>query len=304
MKGMIFDIQHYAVHDGPGIRTIVYFKGCPLRCRWCANPESQNPGPELWHRSMRCQSCGRCLAVCPHQAVSLAETESGPTFDRARCAGCTDRPCVEICLEDALRAVGRRMSVEEVMAPVAADASFYRNSGGGVTFSGGEPLSQPGFLLELLESCRKKGIHTAVETCGHAQPATMLEVEPLTDLFLYDVKVMDPVRHKRLTGVDNRLILENLKTLCAAAADRVTIRVPLIPECTDDADNLEAIAEMAVSLGVRRVDLEPYHALGTDKYRGLGRQYALEHLPLALPPEKLAAATAVFLGRRLACDLA
>lgn len=299
MKGMIFDIQHYAVHDGPGIRTIVYFKGCPLRCLWCANPESQNPGPELWHRSLRCRACGRCLTACPKHAVS-----EGPVFDRALCAACADRPCVETCWEDALRSVGRPLSVEEVMGPVAADLGFYRNSGGGVTFSGGEPFAQPDFLRALLEACRKQGIHTAVETCGHVAPRALLEMEPLVDLFLYDLKVVDPAAHKRLTGADNRLILENLQALCAVAADRVTIRVPLIPGCTDGEDNLEAIADLAVGLGVRRVDLEPYHALGTDKYRGLGRQYALEDLPASVPPERLKAAVTVFTRRRLECEVA
>lgn len=304
MKGAVFDVQHYAVHDGPGIRTMVYFKGCPLRCPWCANPESHLPGPEIFHRFVRCKSCLRCAAACPENAVAADPMNGGPAFDRGVCRTCLARPCVGVCWADALRTIGRLADTDEILRDIMADQAFYRNSGGGVTFSGGEPFSQPEFLTELLVACRGRGVHSAVETCGHAPWAAVEAALPWTDLFLYDIKVMDPDRHRELTGIDNRLLTDNLRRLCARAADRVVIRVPLIPGYTDGEANVAAIASLAVELGVTRVDIMPYHVFGLDKYRGLGREYALKGAPALVPEDRVSLAATVFASRGLSCEVA
>jgi pyruvate formate lyase activating enzyme len=265
---MVFDIQHYAVHDGPGIRTLVFLKGCPLRCAWCCNPESHGAAPQLRHRAPRCHACLRCQAACRHGAVQA--TEGGPRFDRRLCVTCSSRECVEACPENALLVTGEELSLDAVMTRVAADLAFYRNSGGGVTFSGGEPFCQAEFLLAALERCRSLGIHTAVETCGHAEAAAVAAAEPLVDLFLFDIKVVDSQRHRELTGAHNHQILDNLAYLAQRAPDRVLLRLPLIPGCTDDDANLEAIALLARELRLGRICLEPYHSLGHGKYTELG----------------------------------
>jgi pyruvate formate lyase activating enzyme len=300
VTGTVFDIQHYAVHDGPGIRTLVFLKGCPLRCAWCCNPESRSGNRELKHRHGRCRGCLHCTAACPHGAVSRVDGET--RFDRRRCASCVARLCVDACPENALEVVGSTVSVAELVARVAKDLAFYRNSGGGVTFSGGEPFAQTEFLLAALAACRDAGIHTAVETCGHADPALVAAAQPLVDLFLYDVKVVDADRHRALTGVDNRLIMENLRHLADADPARIVLRVPLVPGATDDDANLAAIADLARSIGVTRIDIEPYHSLGHGKYLELG----LPSPETATPhdPAELARIATWLTGSGLDCQLA
>ncbi len=190
-------MQHYAVHDGPGIRTLVFLKGCPLSCAWCANPESQSLLPEIRQVRARCARCLRCARACPSRAISAPDGE--PRLDRSRCLTCRGHECAAVCPEHALLTAGREWTVDELVDRVARDADFYRNSGGGVTFSGGEPLAQPDFLLAALERCRAIGIHTAVETCGYAARDQVAAVEPLVDLFLDDLKVADPARHRART---------------------------------------------------------------------------------------------------------
>jgi pyruvate formate lyase activating enzyme len=272
--GLIFDIQHYAVHDGPGIRTLVFFKGCPLRCLWCCNPESQGFGPELTHSRLRCRGCLKCGETCPHGAVRASE--AGPVFDRSVCRACETPLCVDACPQNALALAGTRMTADQVMDRVGLDRAFYRNSGGGVTFSGGEPFAQPDFLEELLTRSRGLGIHTVVETCGLVDPRVLMRCEPLVDLFLFDLKVVDRERHEEMTGVSNGTIMDNLRALAAWRPEGITVRVPLVPGCTDGEENIEAIGAFLHSLGIRRVELMPYHALGTDKYAALGRPYLLD----------------------------
>lgn len=267
MTGLIFDIQGYAVHDGPGIRTLVFLKGCPMRCIWCCNPESQVRRPELRHVRARCKGCLSCVRACPRGAV----TGPPPAFERSRCAACLDWPCVAACPEGALQVVGREMSPAEVFRRVASDLPFYRHSGGGVTFSGGEPLAQPAFLGECLRLCREGGVHTAVSTAGHADQEVVEAIEPLVDLFLFDLKVLDPVRHRELTGVPVDLVLANLRLLAARCPDKVQVRVPVVPGCTDSDANLLAISELVRGLGLRPETHAPYHALGSSKYGDLGR---------------------------------
>jgi len=298
--GTVFDIQHYAVHDGPGIRTLVFLKGCPLRCAWCCNPESHSALPQLRHRIARCRSCLACAAACPRGAVK--RVAGRPRFERATCTACSGRECVEACPENALQVAGERLTLDAVMARVVADASFYRNSGGGVTFSGGEPFLQADFLLAALARCRSAGIHTAVETCGHAPLEVVRLAEPLVDLFLFDIKVVDPRRHQELTGVDNRLILDNLSFLSRHAPAKVLLRLPLIPECTDEDSNLESIAGLARKLGLGRIYLEPYHALGHGKYAELGLPSPDD--PGQLSPERISHIAAILHSRGLVSELA
>jgi len=280
--GLVFDIRGFSLHDGPGLRTTVFLKGCPLRCRWCCNPESQRAQPEAVWIAERCIGCNRCLEVCAARAIAPA-ADGGRRIDPGRCDACG--LCVEACPGEALQIFGRRMTVEAVLAQVARDALYAEHSGGGLTLSGGEPLAQPEFALELLRRYRReeKGAHTAVETSGEADWEVLEALLPEVDLFLYDLKHPDPAAHRRLTGRGNERILENARRLAAAGAELV-IRMPLIEGENDDPRALGAAADFVASLrAVRRIDLLPYHRLGEPKYRRLGRRYRLEGKPAASP---------------------
>jgi pyruvate formate lyase activating enzyme len=297
-KGTIFDIKKFAIHDGPGIRTTVFFKGCPLRCLWCHNPEGISPAPEIMVFSGRClKGCRDCLAACPRQALSKRRAIA---LDRSRCDGCG--LCVTACPAEALQATGREMDVDEVMAELEKDAPFYRESGGGATFSGGEPLQQPAFLGELLSACHERGLHAAVDTSGQAPFSAFERIMPLTDLFLFDLKIVDDAGHRRLTGVSNRLILENLERLSRAGAP-LAVRMPLVPGCNDSARDLEQAAGLCAGLPKRHpVHLLPYHRGYTGKLARLGMA-----APLAatLPPEPAAVnrAKEIFQNRGLTVQI-
>ena len=267
-EGMVFDIQHFAVHDGPGIRTLVFLKGCPLSCPWCCNPESRSFRPQLRHSAFRCRSCGACAHACRAGAVRLKE--EGPSFDRAVCRQCETWGCVDACPQGALAKAGRLMAVPEVMAHIEADRSFYENSGGGATFSGGEPLAQPEFLFEVLSACRSSSISTAVETCGYAPPEVLEQVASLVDHFYFDLKVLDPVAHESLLGRTNGPIMDSLQYLAMVSPDKITIRVPVVPGYTDSPDNLQGIAGLLAFLGLSRMELEPYHPFGRSKALSFG----------------------------------
>lgn len=301
-SGLLFDLQPYAVHDGPGIRTLVFMKGCPLACAWCCNPESQVFRAELRQVADHCLRCHRCLEACP--SAALTATEGAPVPDWVACASCANLACTTVCPGGALVAVGRPIRAEAVVAEVARDADFFRNSGGGVTFSGGEPFAQPAFLEAMLRACRERGIATAVETCGHAPLGDVQACEPLVDLFLYDLKVMDPERHATLTGQDNRRILANLQWLAAHAPEKVVIRHAVIPGLNDDPSDHAALADRMLALGLKRLDLEPYHPLGEPKYEGLGRIRSCTPDAQALDEGRLAALVAYFNGRGLSCEVA
>ncbi len=272
-RGIVFDIQHYAIHDGPGIRTMVFLKGCPLHCLWCCNPESQSFAPELRHAAFRCRACYACQQACLKGAILAIDDM--PFFDRKPCRAC-DAPCVDACPQGALALVGEWMTSDQVMARVAVDKAFYVNSGGGVTFSGGEPFGQPAFLEELLTRSKLLGIHTAIETCGHADPVIVARCEPFVDLFFCDLKIIDCGRHERFTGVPNSVILANLRTLAAKVPGKLVVRVPVVPGCTDDPVNLKSIADFLRSIGIGKIELMPYHTLGADKYVSFGRNYGLD----------------------------
>ncbi len=285
IRGTIFNLQRFAVHDGPGIRTTVFLKGCPLSCAWCHNPESQNPKPELVLRENRCIRCGACIEVCEPHAIAWQADQI--VTDRAKCDDCG--ACVTRCVAEARELAGQEMTVARVLAEVERDLAFYDESGGGVTFSGGEPLLQRGFLLELLCACKEKEIHTAVDTCGYATWHAFDSIRPYVDLFLYDLKLMDKARHEKYTGVSNRLILENLRAL-TGRGHQVIIRVPVIPGLTDDDENIRQIGAFVSTLQVQRLDLLPYHNIATGKYNRLDRDYALTKVqpPPAAQMERIA----------------
>ncbi len=279
IKGTVFNIQRFSVHDGPGIRTTVFLKGCPLNCWWCHNPESQHPKPELILRQQRCIRCGACIQACERKAVSW----QGDMIwtDRANCDACG--ACVAVCASEARELAGREMTAAEVVAEVERDISFYDESGGGVTFSGGEPLLQPLFLLALLRACKEREIHTAVDTSGCASPGAIESIRQYVDLFLYDLKLMNEAEHQRYTGVSNRLILENLQAL-VQRGQRLIVRIPIIPGLTDAEENIRQIGEFAASLPpLARIEILPYHSIASRKYGRLDRVY---RLPDTQPPSE------------------
>ncbi len=269
MKGLIFHIQRFSVNDGPGIRTTVFLKGCPLRCMWFHNPESISRHKQLLLRADRCIRCGDCVALCKNEAI-VPRNGSFVTV-RDSCLACGT--CIDVCNAEAREIVGREMSTEEVMAEIAKDRPFYDQSGGGVTFSGGEPLFQHEFLLTLLRACKEQRIHTAVDTTGFTLSEILERISPFVDLFLYDVKSLDDARHRDFTGVSNQIILENLRQL-TARGKRVVVRVPLVPGFNDDADSVERLGTFVRGLGnVSEVHVLPYHTTGTEKYSRLGMDY-------------------------------
>jgi pyruvate formate lyase activating enzyme len=264
--GVIFNLQRFSVHDGPGIRTTVFLKGCPLRCLWCHNPESLAFEPELAVAEGRCIGCGECAAGCPRPA--------GSETDRAGCSACGR--CVAACPTGARQILGRTWSVEELMAAVVRDRDFHEMSGGGVTFSGGEPLVQPAFLLAALAACRAQGVHTALDTSGFAPREVLLDAAARSDLVLFDLKTLDDAVHREATGVSNEPILANLRAL-AAVHPAIWLRVPVIPGINDGAAGIAAIGALASELpGVRKVSLLPYHGTGVSKTQRLGRPQASE----------------------------
>ena len=280
MNGTIFNIQKFCTSDGPGIRTNVFLKGCPLRCAWCHNPESQNIRPELLYYADKCVSCLRCLPLCRTGAQTVKDRRH--FLDREKCVTCFE--CVGTGC-DALARVGKNMSVDEVMDEVIKDKAFYDASGGGMTLSGGEPLWQGVFAAELLGAAKRAGINNCVETCGFVKRGTLKDVLPLVDTFLFDIKLTDDETHRKYTGVPFGPILENLRFIDSMGAD-IVLRCPIIPGVNDNPEHFERVAEIAdETRGVTGIDIEPYHPLGTSKCAGLGRSYAMKDTEFPTPEE-------------------
>ena len=272
-SAVITNIQGFSIHDGPGIRTVVFFKGCPLSCRWCANPECLSGKSQMGFLENLCAECGKCLDACTNNAIRLAEGEH--RIDYARCQSCGN--CRDQCFYGALILYGNSMTVTEVWDVVKRDKMFYDESGGGVTVSGGEPLLYPKFVRGLFELCRREGIDTCVETCGCVNQEALHEVIPVTDHFLFDLKLMDPDTHKRYTGRSNKKILQNAALLIKHATD-VLFRQPLVPGITDTSENIKATARFLTGLGknAARLQLMPFHRMGWSKYKALNMVYTME----------------------------
>lgn len=278
-NGLVLSIERCSLHDGPGIRTTVFLKGCPLACAWCHNPESQLPEPELQLPGSTCTLCGECARVCPNGAHTIDGARLLHTLDKSRCTLCG--ACVSACPVATLKIAGTRMSVAEVLAEIEKDSIYYNESGGGVTLSGGEPLFQYEFTTEILRECKARGIHTCVETSGFMSEERFRAVQPLVDLFLFDYKATGVETHRALTGVDTTAILRNLTILRDTAAP-VILRCPLIPGVNDSPEHLHAIANLAQThSNVQAVELMAYHDFARDKFRRIGREYAYPDISTA-----------------------
>ncbi len=269
-KGVVFNIQRYSLHDGRGIRTNVFFKGCPLACTWCANPESQDPASSVAYDSTKCIGCGACEKVCPVGGVTLNET--GVQIDKNSCEVCLS--CVQKCPTHALFVEGEEYTVQELTDMVMKDKHYYDFSGGGVTVSGGEPLSQWEFVSEFLKGLQEKGVNTVVETCGYSEH--LEDVIPYVDTFYFDVKHTDSYKHLQKTGKDNILILENLAKVLKSEKE-VVVRIPIIPNFNDE--NAQEFIAVLRKMGVKNVHLLPFHNLATNKYRQLGIDYEFAKIP-------------------------
>ncbi len=298
-KAFITNIQGYSIHDGPGIRTVVFFKGCTLSCQWCANPECISGKPQTGFLELLCKGCGKCLETCPNGAINMSE--KCHRIDYSKCEACGT--CVDNCSYGALVRYGKPMTVDEVWDEVRRDKMFYDESGGGVTVSGGEPLLHSVFVRELFELCHGENINTCIETCGNVNSSALREVIPVTDHFLFDLKHMDSEIHKKYTGQPNDRILENASILVEKKAD-VIFRNPLIPGVNDTDTNIEATAEFLKGLGdnALRYELMPFHRLGKDKYRALNRDYLLGDLAI-MDNEKLEKVKKAYIDRGINCTI-
>ena len=270
VRGLIFNIQGYTVHDGPGIRSVIFLQGCPLRCPWCANPESQQAAPMLMHQNKSCVFCGLCAAFCPREAIKVKEMSF--CIDRSRCAGCMT--CEKNCPNEAIRFSSHRMSIGEILSILRRDDPYYEESGGGITISGGEPFFQFSGLMPLVQVLKKYGYHVCLETCGQAALSQFKAASPYIDCFLYDMKHTDENILRRSTGGNLPQIMENLRFLCDRDPGRVVLRTPVIPGFNYDRETLQRMAQLAKALDIPEIHYLPFHTLGKGKYEQLDRPYS------------------------------
>ncbi len=296
VKGIVFNIQKFSIHDGPGVRTNVFLKGCPLRCKWCSNPESQSYKPQVLYHSSECVHCKKCVVSCPEHAVSM-DGDGKIHIDFARCAGCMT--CVRGCPKRALTIEGETKTVDEVLEICMQDVDFYEESGGGVTISGGEGMMQPDFVEALIRRLKEKGVHTAIETTGCVAPEIFQRLAPQFDLLLFDVKHWDSAKHKEGTGVGNGLILQNLRWGREQGLN-ILPRIPVIPGFNGELSDAEGIAGLLGGIGLTRAQLLPFHQMGERKYEFLNRGYELTGLE-ALHPEDLTDYQQVFRDKGIDC---
>ena len=284
VRGVVFNIQRFSIHDGPGIRTTVFLKGCPLRCGWCSNPEALKPHPEIITRDVKCIRSGICVEACPEQAIAVMENSRIIHWEK--CNHCMK--CAEACPSGAIEALGKTMTVAEVMDTVERDAGYYRRTGGGLTISGGESLVQWRFAMKLLQEARRSGLHTTLDTTGHTDWEILDEILNYTDLVLYDVKHVDSARHQEATGVPNERILENLRKTAARMGPRIWVRHPLIPRFSDSEKELEELCKLVLTLkpSVEKICLLPYHRFGEPKYAAMGKVYPWKEIP-AVPDARI-----------------
>ena len=296
LNGIIFNIQKFSIHDGPGVRTTVFLKGCPLRCVWCSNPESQAFKPQVLYHESDCVHCQTCAASCPEQAISVGG-DGKVHIDFSKCKGCLT--CVHSCSKRALTNEGETKTVDEVLAVCMQDIDFYEESGGGVTISGGEGMAQPDFVEALVQRLREKGVHTAIETTGCVQAAVFQRLAPQFDLLLFDVKQWDPQKHKEGTGMGNEQILENIRWGQDQGLN-ILPRIPVIPGFNAELEDAEGIASLLCDIGFTRAQLLPFHQMGERKYEFLNRTYELTGVK-ALHPEDLTAYQQIFLDKGIDC---
>ena len=278
----VFNIERFAIHDGEGIRTAVFLQGCPLRCSWCANPESQTIGKNLMFLRKKCAGCGTCVQHCTQQAVSLVDGHA--QIDRSRCVRCG--ACAEACPQAALKIIGQGMTAEEIFSVVIRDMDYYRQTHGGLTLSGGEALLHIDALQPLLQSCKSHQIPIDFETCGHVPSEHIEKALSWTERFLYDVKTTDAEKFYRMTGGNLALVLKNLEIIAERDAKKIVVRIPVIPTFNHTEREIQAILDVALRLNISRVDLLPYHTLGMTKYAQLGREYPFTEKK-SLSPEAL-----------------
>ena len=279
-KAFIFNKQKYNMYDGPGVRTLVFFKGCPLRCKWCSNPEGLERKYQIMFKPTTCVSCGSCVPVCPQKIHSISSTGEHILDRSIDCIGCGQ--CVEVCVPDALKVAGQQVPVSELLEYIEQDRAFYDQSGGGVTLGGGEVTSQPAAAINLLQACKQEGLHTAIETCGYTKKETILRFAKYVDLFLFDLKHIDPDRHFELTGVRNEMILENLEELLMKR-NHVKVRMPMLKGINDSEAEIRGVIEFLRPFrefkNFEGIDLLPYHKLGVNKYVQLGMDYPIKGDP-------------------------
>ena len=279
-KAFIFNKQKYNMYDGPGVRTLVFFKGCPLRCKWCSNPEGLERKYQIMFKPTTCVSCGSCVPVCPQKIHSISSTGEHIIDRSIDCIGCGQ--CVEVCVPDALKVAGQQVPVSELLEYIEQDRAFYDQSGGGVTLGGGEVTSQPEAAINLLQACKQEGLHTAIETCGYTKKETILRFAEYVDLFLFDLKHIDPDRHFELTGVRNEMILENLEELLMKR-NHVKVRMPMLKGINDSEAEIRGVIEFLRPFiefkNFEGIDLLPYHKLGVNKYVQLGMDYPIKGDP-------------------------